>query len=284
MLVSDNSFLQCTVSVSHSNGVFVGNGMLSVCNAARAALRLTIDTRAGYGGGVSVYFGLSVGLQLLDVAFFKLALLRNDFTHCTVFVSAGGDSIYGGGSVYGGGVSVYMGGYSSSFIGSAAVDVGDTVVRNASVRVDTVLFTSCSVNSAVNGGGNSYGGSFSLYLGGYAWSWTKSEDSSSSSKSGSTTASGVRVSISDVNSSNCSASTTGNPHGANAYGGSMSVVYIGAYAWSRSDILTSLHSLSECGKTDVSDLVVSISSSRFANSSAVSRTFSQFPLVSISLT
>jgi len=281
VLVSDNSFLQCTVTLSNSNGVFVGNGTLSAWNAARAALRLTIDTRAGYGGGVSVYFGLSIGLQLLDVAFFKLALLRNDFTHCTVFVSAGGDTFYGGGSVYGGGVSVYMGGYSSSFIGSAA-DVGDTLVRNASVRVDTVAFTSCSVNSAVNGSGNAYGGSFSLYLGGYAWSLTK--DGPISSKSGSTTASGVRVSISDVNSSNCSASTTGSPEGANAYGGSMSVVYIGAYARSRCDIYATSHSLSECGKTDVSDLVLSMSSSRFAHSSAVSRTFSQCPLVSISLT
>ena len=125
-----------------------------------------------------------------------------------------------------------------------------------------------------------YGGAISLYLGGYAWS---SSDSSSSSwsMSGSTTASGVLVSISDVNSSDCSATTTGS-QGANSYGGSMSV-YIGAYAWSLSKGSWS-SSQSFCGTTDVSGLVVSISSSRLANSSAVSRTFSQCPLVSISLT
>ena len=63
------------------------------------------DACAGYGGGLSVYFGLSAGLQLLDVAFFNLALLRNEFTRCSV-------AIPGIGNLYGGGVSVYMGGYS----------------------------------------------------------------------------------------------------------------------------------------------------------------------------
>jgi hypothetical protein len=181
--------------------------------------------------------------------------------------------------VYGGGLSVYMGGYSSSFAstGYIAAAVGDTAVRNASVRVDTVAFTSCSVNSATRVSGNSYGGSFSSYLGGYAWSFSSSGGSSSTSRS--STASGVRVSISGVNSSDCSATTTGT-NGANSYGGSMSAVYIGAYTWSSSKGSSfSSFSKSDCGTTNVSGLVVSISSSRLANSSAVSRTFSQCPLV-----
>jgi hypothetical protein len=238
-----------------------------------------------------VYFGLSVGLQLLDVAFFTLALLRNHFTGCTVLSSGGGAGGFYGGNVYGGGVSVYMGGYSASFnrSGSAAAAVGDTAVLNSSVRVDAVAFTSCSasrVNSAVGlGNGNAYGGSLSLYLGGYAWSLSggssSSSSSSSNSTSGSTTASGVRVSISDVNSSDCSANTR-SAFGVNSYGGSMSV-YMGTYAWSMSP---SSSSFSICGTTDVSGLAVQISSSRLANSSAVSysRTFSQCPLVSIPLT
>ena len=131
-----------------------------------------------------------------------------------------------------------------------------------------------------------YGGSISSYLGGFAWSYINSRSSSSSSSestSGSTTASGVRVSISDVNSSDCSATTTVR-QGANSYGGSLSF-YIGAYAWSLSEGSSfSSFSQSSCGTTDVSGLVVSISSSRLANSSAVSRTFSQCPLVSIFLT
>ena len=195
--------------------------------------------------------------------------------------------------MYGGGVSVYMGGYSSSFnsTGSAAAAVGDTSVRHSSVLVDAVAFTSCSANSAPGRGGNAYGGSLSLYLGGYAWSCSDSGSgggsSSSESTSGSTTASGVRVSISDVNSSDCSATTTKGYFGSNSYGGSMSV-YIGAYAWSLTEgspsSSSSQFTQSQCGTTDVSGLVVSISSSRLANSSAVSRTFSRCPLVSISLT
>ena len=55
----------------------------------------------------------------------------------------------------------------------------------------------------------------------------------------------------------------------------MSAVYIGAYTWSSSTGF----SLSDCGPTNVSGLVVSISSSRLVNSSAVSRTFPQCPLV-----
>ncbi len=177
---------------------------------------------------------------------------------------------------------MYMGGFSASLnlTGSAAA-VGDSAVRNASVRVDAVAFTSCSANSTGTNTGNAYGGSFSLYLGGYAWSYSAGGGgSSSSSTSGSTTAGGVLVSVSDVNSSDCSATATGQV-GANSYGGSMSI-YIGSYAWS----FTQGSSFSSTSLSDVSGLVVSISSSRLANSSAVSYgcTFSQCPLVSISLT
>jgi hypothetical protein len=240
-----------------------------------------------------VYFGFSAGLQLLDVASFSLALHRNDFARCSVILSTGSNIFFvffSGGNVYGGGVSVYIGGYSSSFNlnGIAVAAVGDTVVRNASVRVETATFTSCSATTTGNNGANSYGGSFSLYLGGYAWNFGKSSSSSGSSSSGGgsstsglTTASGVSVSISNVNSSGCSAKTTG-IHGGNSYGGSMSVVHIGAYAWSNvaGGSSFSSSSLSSCGTTNVTGLVVFIGSSTFADSSADSRTFHKFPLFS----
>ena len=206
-----------------------------------------------------MYFGLSVGLQLLDVAFFSLALLGNSFMRCTVAVFFS----YGG-SVYGGGVSVYMGGYSSlsSNDGNACTALaaaGDTVARTISVIVDSVSFTSCSVSSTADYGSNAYGGSFSLYAGSYAWSYCFG---GSGSASGWTTVSGVNVSISNVNSSDCSAKTIS----CNSYGGSMSVVYFGAFAWSyASESPVS----SVCGMTNVTYLLVSISSSTFVGSSAV---------------
>jgi hypothetical protein len=337
VLVTDSTFHQCTVTLSIKNGVSYGNGMPGVCIAERATLMCMIDVCAGYGGGLSVYFGLSTGLQLLDVTSFSLALRRNHFTRCTVIQSAGRDEIHGG-NAYGGGVSVYMGGYSSSIYENsvAVAAVGDTTVQNSSVRVETVSFTSCSATTGVSEAisQNSYGGSFSLYLGGYAWS--QSFSSSSSSTSGLTSASGVSVFISNVNSSDCSATTTGSS-GGNSYGGSfslylggyawsfgrgevrstsgltsasgvsvfisnvnssdcsatttgvrgdtfggaMSVAYIGAYAWSYAlTSTTSTSSSSACGTTNVTGLVVSISSSMFANSFAASRTFHIFCVLS----
>jgi len=296
-----------------------------------------------------VYFGFFAGLQLLNVASFSLALRRNDFVRCSVIRSSGYNF---GGNVYGGGISIYMGGYSSSikFNDVAVAAVGNTAVLDASVLVETVSFTSCRATTASGQGANSYGGSLSLYLGGYAWSRsiTVTISRSSSSTSGSTTASGVSVSISNVNCSDCSATTTGSDGGlfggnsyggsislylggyawsycfgisisssstsglttasgvsvsisnvnssncsaasypvanngaswgVNSYGGSMSVVYIGAYAWSNAGgAQDSSSSSSICGTTNVTSLVVSISSSKFADSSAGSRTFHSAPM------
>lgn len=265
--VSDSTFRQCTVTLSINNGVFVGNGMPNVCIAVGTVLSCMFDACLGYGGGISAYFGLSAGLQLLQVATCSLALYRNDFTSCSVTRIAGKKD-YSKGNLYGGGVSVYIGGYVSSMsvTDDAVAAIGDVSVWNASAFVETVSFTACSATNTAESG-NTYGGSFSLYIGGCAWSYSSS---SSSSTSGSTSASGVSVSISNVNSSDCSVTTTG-VFGANSYGGAMSV-NIGAYAWSYSiGSSPSSSSLSVCGTTSVAELVVSISSSSFSDSVAASR-------------
>jgi len=116
-----------------------------------------------------VYFGLSAGLQQLHVSHISLGLRNNVFESCEVSVSVSG------GNAYGGAVSIYMGAYSSrlNFSGDAAAAVGDTVVRNVSVTLDTARFASCSARREINGfgnGSNVYGGSFSFYIGAYAWS------------------------------------------------------------------------------------------------------------------
>jgi len=100
--------------------------------------------------------------------------------------------------------------------------------------------------------------------------------SSSSSTSGLTTASGVSVSISNVNSSDCGAITTGG-YGANAYGGSVSL-YLGGYAYSVAgdpiSFIIYYHPVtSSCGTTNVTGLVLFISNSTFADSSAAMGTF-----------
>jgi hypothetical protein len=228
-----------------------------------------LDACLGYGGGISAYFGLSAGVLLLQVAAFSLKLHRNDFTSCSVTRIAG-ESDYSKGNLYGGGVSVYIGGYISSInvTDNAVAAVGDVSVWNASTSVEMVSFTACSATNSAESG-NAYGGSFSLYLGGCAWSYSSS---SSSSTSGSTSASGVSVSIGNVKSSNCSVRATG-VFGANSYGGSMSV-HIGAYAWSYAlGSSPSTSSLSVCGTTNVAGIVVSMSNSTFSDSFAASRTY-----------
>jgi hypothetical protein len=270
VVVSGSTFLQCAVAVAVGNNVNVGNGMhkvLRLCCCELCAFGV-FKQCAGYGGALSVYFGLSAKLQLLNVTFFNLLLQSNVFANCAVSSS----SLLAG-NVYGGAISVYIGGYSSNHSkkGAAMAAVGDTEVRNVSITLENVEFTSCCTTNSNNGsaGANAYGGSFSFYVGAYAWSY--SEDANSSSLCGTTTASGVRVSVSNAPSSNCSAVTmnSGGSFGANSYGGSMSVVYIGAYAWSSGN---AAFSSSVCGTTTASDVIASVSNSSSLNCSAVTMT------------
>jgi hypothetical protein len=219
---------------------------------------------------LSVYFGLSAGLRLLSVSFFRIALQNNAFASCVVRVDVLG------GNAYGGGVSLYIGGYSSVFSsnGEAAAAVGDTVVRNVSVTLDTTRFESCSAmrtNGVDVSGANVYGGSFSFYIGGYTWSQSVAGGNSSST-CGATNVSGVLVRVQSVSSLNSRASTTsvgGFSDGANSYGGSMSVLHIGAYAWSWSNAASSSSS-SRCEATSANSVSLQVSDSACWNCSALS--------------
>ncbi len=280
-----------------------------------------------------MYFGLSARMQTLYVSFFSLALLRNEFTSCAVLNSPGGGngnaygggvSVYmgaystpnlgngsgntmvqnvsivvdmvsfttcsvsntpayvpGGGNTYGGGVSVYMGAYAVGIsVSKTIVAAGDTTVQNVSIVVHKVAFTSCNVSTGTNSpysSGNTYGGSLSFYVGAYTWSFK-----GLGSNSGLTTATVLSLTINDTNSTDCSAVVQGNLQnlGANSYGGSISAVYIGAYAWNLNPGDTgnpgSIYGVSNafCGDTSVTDLVISITGSTFINSLAASRKFS----------
>ena len=195
---------------------------------------------------MSLYYGVSAGLQLLSVSFLSIALQSNTFANCSVSASARG------GNAYGGAVSLHIGAYSSAFnsTGDAVAAAGDTVVRNVNVTLDTVDFKSCSAireNSESLLGANVYGGSFSFHIGSYAWSFI--QFGGSSSTCGATHASGIRVLVQNTTSVNSRAVTSHvTCQGANSYGGSMSVLHVGAYAWSFSRFGTS-NSISTCKAT-----------------------------------
>jgi hypothetical protein len=179
-----------------------------------------------------------------------------------------------GGNAYGGAVSLYIGGYSSAHdIGVAAV--GDTVVRYVNVTLDAAEFASCSTRRMSNGnvyGASVYGGSFSFYIGAYAWSHSKTRFINSSSACGATNVSNVDVRIHNVISNDSSALQTSSgseSYGAHSYGGSMSVLYIGAYAFSR-NIGSSSSSSSTCGATSATSVSVLVNNSDCFNCSALS--------------
>ena len=239
-------------------------------------LLFTPDAYAAYGGAVSVNFGVSAGLQQLSVSFASVALHNNVFANCIVTVS-----VFGGNS-YGGAVSLHIGAYSSvhsqtAGSGDAVAAVGDTVVRNLSVSLDTARFESCEAirerNGSTSFGANVYGGSFSFHVGSYAWSKSETSGRRSKSTCGSTNASGISVRFQNILSFNARASTktskTARSYGANSYGGSMSLMHVGAYSWSWSNAASSN---STCGATAANEVSVHVSGSACSNCSALSTT------------
>jgi hypothetical protein len=112
------------------------------------------------------------------------------------------------------------------------------------------------------------------HVGAYSWSWSHSESRNSSSTCDATAANEVSVSISGSACSNCSAlsnTSRGASAGANSYGGSISVLHVGAYSWSVA-FLGSSNSSSICRMTTASGVSVHVSGLTCLNCSALSTT------------
>ena len=105
-----------------------------------------------------------------------------------------------------------------------------------------------------------------VHVGANAWSYINDASSPSSSSCGATSASGVSVNVNDAACFNCSALTTSvkNSYQANAYGGSMRVVHVGANAWSFS-FEASSPSSSSCGATSASGVNAYVSDAACSN-------------------
>jgi hypothetical protein len=219
-----------------------------------------------------VFFGLSAVKQPLHVSALSILLQNNTFTSCTVAVHVPG------GNAYGGGISLYIGGFRAinSTHDPADAAVGDTVFRDANVTLDTAHFKSCSAERRTDGnvyGANVYGGSFSFYIGAYVWS--HAHNNMSSSTGGATNISDVHVRVINVNSKDSTATQSSfdksksESRGAHAYGGSMSVLHVGAYACSRSKSASS-SSRSTCGATSAKRVSVIVSNAYCSNCHASS--------------
>jgi hypothetical protein len=185
-------------------------------------------------------------------------------------------------SAFGGSMSVVHVGanvWSFSFATTSPSSSTCEMTSTSGVSVN-ISDTPCSNCSALTTSGhrsyqaNAYGGSMSVvHVGANAWSFSEDTASPSSSTCGATSASGVIVAINHTPCFNCSAVTSGSESSsqANAYGGSMSVVHVGAYAWSYAfeGKLTDF-SRSHCDTTWVTDLSVIIADSSMLLTKAVS--------------
>jgi hypothetical protein len=148
---------------------------------------------------------------------------------------------------------------------------GATSATGVSVAVSDASCSNCSavILSSHSFQANAYGGSMSVvYIGAVAWSTRASIGSPSSSTCEETSASGVRVNVSDTSCYNCRALSNANGllSQANTYGGSMSVVHVGAHAWSYG-IGTSISG--KCGVTSASAVSVAVSDTSCSSCSAL---------------
>jgi hypothetical protein len=238
-----------------------------------------------YGGSFSFYIGayawsfgkrdplinISSTCGATNVSNVDVRILNVISNDSSALQTSSGSESYGAHS-YGGSMSVlYIGAYAfcrnMGFSSSSSSTCGATSVESVSVLVNNSDCFNCSALSSSSDssrGANSYGGSMSvLHVGAHCMSAT-AISSNSSSSCGATSAREVSVHVSDSDCFNCSASISRavSAYGANAYGGSMSVLYVGAYSWSRSYIDTfSASSRSTCGATDASVVTVHISDS-----------------------
>jgi hypothetical protein len=200
---------------------------------------------------------------------------------CSAVTSSEGFSR--GANSYGGSMSVlHVGSYawSYSYLAGSNSSSGNTSISGVSVRVSNAgCFNCAAATSSRNDsfGASSYGGSVSvLYVGAHAWSYSR--QARSSSTSGNTSISGVSVSVSNVGCLNCTAATSseGESLGASSYGGSVSVLHVGAFGYSYSGGSASQWSSSVCDFTRAIGLNISVQTSDIRLSRASSRAFPYF--------
>jgi hypothetical protein len=263
--VSNAGCSNCTAATSNRVGSYGTNsygGSMSVLYVGAYALSYSSQASSSSSSGSTSISGVSVSVS------------NAGCSNCTAATSSRSDSL--GANSYGGSLSVlYVGAYawSRSFQASSSSSSESTSISGVSVSVSNAGCSNCTAATSSRGdslGANSYGGSLSvLYVGAYAWSYTSQ---ASSSSSGSTSISGVSVSVSNAGCSNCTAATSSQGSiGANSYGGSLSVLYVGAYGYSYSNGAYRQFSRSYCDFTRVIGLNVSVQTSDIRLSRALSR-------------
>jgi hypothetical protein len=301
--------------------VYITNALSSNCSAVfttKSAYSCGSVGSSVYGGAVSAVYvgaysssfsntGSSISIcaetSAVEVSVSIRSALFNGCSALTMTSLAVGPVLGGeagniGASAFGGGMSVvYLAStsISGSESGSSSSITETTNANIINISVTNTIFSNSIAATTCNAASGSfatnvYGGSISvLYIGGMSMSWKNAGDYGLST-SGATIASDVDIQMSNISSSNSSAVTSTNSYagssGANAYGGSVSLIYVGAFAWSfsvgqrvgTSGPPSTNEALS--GTTFATRFYVIVSNSSFVDSLALSRTLlSLFPFL-----
>jgi hypothetical protein len=124
---------------------------------------------------------------------------------------------------------------------------------------------------------NSIGGSMNvIYIGAVSWAFITERESKSASECGATSVSGVAIFVTNMSSSNvlAHARSADKSYGANSYGGSMSVLYVGSFSWSSClDSRTSTSSAN--GLTSASSISINIRDVLCSNNTAMTKSDSE---------
>jgi hypothetical protein len=154
----------------------------------------------------------------------NVSVIGNVISNCSCIASSTSTRGSLGLNSYGGGVSIAVGAY--SYGRSSSTVYGNTTVTGSSYTISNNALSACTA-FALNGnsfGANAYGGGISLVVGPYSYI---NGPSSTSSVIGATLVNSSIHTISNNTFTDCAASSTtssGVSHGANVYGGGVSIV------------------------------------------------------------
>jgi hypothetical protein len=208
-----------------------------------------------YGGCLSVYAGAwnvnmqsHASLSSVYVSRMQMIISSNNIVNCSAVMTS--SSWSSSGNVYGGAISVYVGhcvvGRSSSTVS------GNTIVTDSVYKFLSNALHGCNSSSIASGaqnegigsfGANVYGGGVSMVVGSYSLSFANSASETGSSNStvlGRTAVTNTSYIITDNTFIDCAVvsavsgleqSGGDKSHGANVYGGGMSLT-VGAYSYS----------------------------------------------------
>lgn len=298
-----NSESSCEMTNASGFNVTVIKVSCHNCSAVRESGVGQGSAASSYGGSTSIVFvgayaftksnqisRSNCGDTLVHVM--KVVVSNFQCSKCYAMTIGGGDSFAA--SAFGGSLSVMYVGAQALSQAKTNLSASTCELTSASDLNVSVVNISCSdctavtetvktsnnllpTGSTVLFAANSIGGSMNvIYIGAVSWAFITERESKSASECGATSVSGVAIFVTNMSSSNvlAHARSADKSYGANSYGGSMSVLYVGSFSWSSClDSRTSTSSAN--GLTSASSISINIRDVLCSNNTAMTKSDSE---------